>query len=103
MLVTVIGVRKVDFKAQDGNEIKGTKVFIEYPDSDDKNLQGKIADSVFITEKSGIAVPVFKFGEQYDFVYETSGIGAKAKAKLTKILTANGKAVNSASFSDILP
>lgn len=103
MLATVIGARRVDFTAPDGKQIKGTKVFIAYPDSDDKNLEGKIADSVFITDNSGITVPAFKFGEQYDFVYETSGIGAKAKARLTKILTANGKPVNSASFSDILP
>lgn len=103
MLATVIGARRVDFTAPDGEQIKGTKVFISYPAPDDKNLQGDIADSVFITDNSGIAVPVFKFGEKYDFVYETSGIGAKAKARLTKILTANGKAVSSASFSDILP
>ena len=51
MLVTVIGVRKVDFKAQDGNEIKGTKVFIEYPDAVATNHKGVIAVSIFIIVK----------------------------------------------------
>ena len=99
MICTVVGVRKVDFTDQATQKrIKGTKVFIEYEQPDDENLSGKVADSVFITEQSGIVVPMFKFGDQYDFVYETVGIGSKAKAKLSKITTKDGKEIKSSPF-----
>lgn len=98
MIVTVIGTRKLDFKSQDGKEIKGTKVFVEYDGTDD-NTEGKIADSVFISTSSDIIVPAFKFGEQYDFVYEAAGLGGRSR--LTKILTKDGKEVKSIPFADL--
>lgn len=98
MLVTVIGTRKLDFKSQDGKEIKGIKIFVEYDASGD-NTEGKIADSVFIPASSNVIVPAFKFGEQYDFVYEASGLGGRSR--LTKILTADGKEVKSNPFANL--
>lgn len=92
MLVTVLGVRKVDFTDQRTNQtIKGHKIFYKYAQPDDEYLQGEITADVFVTEASGVVVPVFKFGEQYDFVQEVIGIGNSAKVKLKEILTKDGK------------
>ena len=98
MLVTVIGTRKLDFTSQDGKSIKGIKVFVEY-DKSDEHTEGKIADSVFIPASSNVVVPAFKFGEQYDFVYEAAGLGGRSR--LTKILTADGKEVKSNPFANL--
>lgn len=92
MLVTVLGVRKVDFEdPQTKNKIKGHKIFYKYSQPDDENLQGEVTNSVFVSEASGVLVPVFKFGEQYDFVQEVVGLGSTAKVKLKEILTKDGK------------
>lgn len=45
MKVSLVGVQDMDFKARDGNDINGVKVFIAYPDS---NTYGNIAESKFI-------------------------------------------------------
>lgn len=103
MIVTVVGCRRLEFKDDKGNEIKGNKIFVEYADTEDENLEGKVADSIFVSDKSGVVVPTFKFGEGYDFVYESVGIGQKARAKLKTILTKDGKKPVSLNSSAVTP
>lgn len=44
--VNLLGVRDLDFKNNDGDTIKGLKIFFCYPDP---NVSGQIADSKFIS------------------------------------------------------
>ena len=60
MLAKVLGTRDLDFKATDGNEIKGEMV-----------------DKVFVKHDSPLASVSYKFGSEYDFVYEIHGFRSK--------------------------
>lgn len=91
MLVKVHGVRKLDFKTDDGKEIKGTNIFVTYPV---EHVEGETVDKVFILADKTDILPVFKFGEEYDFVQETVGFGKNAKTSIIEVRK-NGKIVNS--------
>ena len=43
-------------------------------------------DKVFIPTGVDVRIPEFQYGETYDFVYETVGIGVKAKSELREIV-----------------
>ena len=99
MLAKVLGVRPLDFKSNDGNEIKGTQIFVSYKDTNPKSkVQGEICDKIFVSDMSNVQVPLFDFGKEYDFVYETNGFGSHARATLKEILTKDGKKPN---FADL--
>lgn len=63
MKVSLVGVQDMDFKARDGNDINGVKVFIAYPDS---NTYGNIAESKFIQRNvyDSFKIPVEKLIEK---------------------------------------
>lgn len=63
MKVSLVGVQDMDFKARDGNDINGVKVFIAYPDS---NTYGNIAESKFIQRNvyASFKIPVEKLIEK---------------------------------------
>lgn len=63
MKVSLVGVQDMDFKARDGNDINGVKVFIAYPDS---NTYGNIAESKFIQRNvyESFKIPVEKLIEK---------------------------------------
>lgn len=63
MKVALVGVQDMDFKARDGNDINGVKVFIAYPDS---NTYGNIAESKFIQRNvyESFKIPVEKLIEK---------------------------------------
>lgn len=63
MNVSLVGVQDMDFKARDGNDINGVKVFIAYPDS---NTYGNIAESKFIQRNvyESFKIPVEKLIEK---------------------------------------
>ena len=44
-IYTCIGIRSVDFKAQDGNQISGLNIWLTY---EDEHIQGVGAEKVFI-------------------------------------------------------
>lgn len=45
----VVGIRKVDFTAQDGNRISGVSLFCSYPIT--KNGEGFAVDKIFLSDK----------------------------------------------------
>lgn len=73
MKVSLVGVQDMDFKARDGNDINGVKVFIAYPDS---NTYGSIAESKFIQRNvyESFKIPVEnlieKIGEIVDVEFD---------------------------------
>lgn len=74
MLAKVLGTRDLDFKTNDGNEIKGKQIFVSYHQDD---VNGEIVDKVFVNHDSPLSNVSFKFGSEYDFVYEIHGFRAK--------------------------
>lgn len=74
MLAKVLGTRDLDFKATDGNEIKGKQVFVSYHQD---SVNGDMVDKVFINHDSPLSNVSFKFGSEYDFVYEIHGFRSK--------------------------
>ena len=75
MIVTVVGIRHLDFITKEGTAIKGKKIqIVREPSIREKDtVDGKIVDTVFISDKTNIDLPVFKFGTKYDFIYDTDG------------------------------
>lgn len=69
---TVIGTRPLDFEDNKGNSIRGLQIFVT---RHDKSVNGLISDKIFIPSNSKINIPVFKFGTEYDFIYD--GFGRK--------------------------
>ena len=75
MIVTVVGIRHLDFVTKEGTAIKGKKIQIVREPSirEQKQVDGKIVDTIFINDNGNINLPVFKFGTKYDFIYDTDG------------------------------
>lgn len=74
MTAKVLGTRDLDFKANDGNEIRGRQVFVAYKQD---GVDGDMVDKVFIRHDSPLASVSFKYGCEYDFVYEVHGFRGK--------------------------
>lgn len=72
MNVKVLGTRKLDFKDNTGKQVKGTQIFVCYPYN---GVDGYFIDKVFVAAESQVKLPVFKYGEEYKFIY--SGIGRR--------------------------
>jgi len=72
MNVKVLGTRKLDFKTDKGEQVSGTQIFVCYPYN---GVEGYLTDKIFVPAKSDVVLPVFKFGEEYNFVY--SGFGRR--------------------------
>ncbi len=70
MVATVFGTRKLDFKTNDGNEINGTQIFVAYKQD---GVDGHMTNKVFVPNNSPVRLPVFKFGQEYDFRYDGFG------------------------------
>ncbi len=92
MLAKVLGKRPLDFKSDDGKQIKGTQIFVAYKDTNPKSeAEGEVVDKVFVSAESPVQIPLFDYGKEYDFIYETVGFGTKARSVLKDILTKDGK------------
>lgn len=103
MLAKVLGKRPLDFTSKEGNRIQGTQIFVSYKDTNPKSeTEGELVDKIFVSAESPVQIPLFKYGDEYDFVYETVGFGQKARSVLKEILTKDGKKPKMA-FSDALP
>lgn len=74
MTAKVLGTRDLDFKANDGNKIRGRQVFVAYKQD---GVDGDMVDKVFINHDSPLASVSFKYGCEYDFVYEVHGFRGK--------------------------
>lgn len=74
MKVKVLGTRELDFPTPNGQTIEGLNIYISYSYDD---VNGEMTDKVFISRKSDVKIPVFKFGQYYDFRYD--GIGKRQR------------------------
>lgn len=74
MLAKVIGTRDLDFKASDGKEIKGKQIFVSYHQD---GVSGEMVDKIFVNHESPLVDVSYKFGDEYDFVYEIHGFRSK--------------------------
>lgn len=74
MTAKVLGTRDLDFKANDGKAIRGRQVFVCYKSD---HVDGEFVDKVFIQHDSPLASVPFKYGQEYDFVYEVQGFRGK--------------------------
>lgn len=74
MIAKVIGTRDLDFNTADGKEIKGRQIFVTYHQD---GVNGELVDKVFVSHESPLSDVSFKFGSEYDFVYEIHGFRNK--------------------------
>ena len=72
MNVKVLGTRKLDFKTDKGDQVAGTQIFMCYPLN---GVDGYFVDKVFVPANSSVTLPTFKYGEEYQFIYQ--GIGRR--------------------------
>lgn len=103
MIARVLGTREIDFKAKDGKQVSGTQIFVAYKDTNSRSTaQGEVTEKIFISHDSDVRVPVFEFGKEYDFQYESTGFGSHARPFLSCILTKDGKEPKYAADTDPL-
>lgn len=79
MNVKVLGTRVLNFKTDKGETVNGTQIFVCYQY---QGVEGYLTDKIFVPANSPVKLPVFKYGEEYKFVY--SGIGRRQT--LTEII-----------------
>lgn len=69
MFVKLLGINTVDFVATNGEQIKGTNLFVSYPD---ENVTGERTDKFFVRPE--IAIPgKIKIGEQISLSFNHRG------------------------------
>lgn len=87
MLARVLGTRDLDFKSREGELIQGKQIFVAYKDTSDNNtVHGEMVEKIFVSHDSGVLIPDFKFGNEYDFQYVSSGFGSRARSVLSAIV-----------------
>lgn len=87
MVVTLRGVKKTEFKNDNGDKVSGTRLFYEYEES---GTQGICCDSKYFDDNdTKITLPDLQLNHKYDFVYDVSTINGKVKASLSAIKKLN--------------
>lgn len=79
MIVTVVGKRELDFKGSNGDQIKGTKLYVLYSSED---VLGQMADSVFVNEDVECKIDVVP-GNDYNLVYQK--VSLRGRERLVRI------------------
>ena len=54
MQATLLGIRALDFKSKDGDQIKGTQLFVSFPEAE---TDGLMAEKLFIRADSKTQLP----------------------------------------------
>lgn len=68
MEMRILGARNLDFKSNDGSEVKGIQLFVAFKTD---NVTGEIADKLFV--RNGITLPQFKIGDTLDIAFNNKG------------------------------
>lgn len=77
MLMSVIGVRKLNFTTQDGKNIKGRSVFVGY---EADGVDGLMTEKIFLSDVHFGDVDIIT-GTDYDFAFDHRGrVGSVTKA-----------------------
>ena len=70
MRVCVRGIRELDFKTENGDEVKGTQVFYSHPE---EGVIGEKTDKLFIRKGSLQLPPELAPGKYLDIFCDTKG------------------------------
>lgn len=68
MKMRLLGARELDFKANDGSQVKGMQLFVAYTA---ENVVGEMSDKLFI--RAGTDLPQFKVGEVIEVAFNNRG------------------------------
>ena len=74
MVAKVVGFERVDFEGQNGQSIKGTRVYITYKND---GINGQGADMKFFSDDAKVKLPELVIGAEYDFNYQLKGFSGK--------------------------
>ena len=74
MVGQVVGYERVDFSDNNGNSVKGTRLYITY---ENPGINGKGADMKFFSDDAKVKLPEIRLGGFYDFCYEMKGFSGK--------------------------
>ena len=69
MKVTLVGFKSLDFTSNEGNQVKGVKLFYAYPDAD---VSGNATDDVFLAQNvfDSFGVSVEQLNDSVDCIIE---------------------------------
>lgn len=68
MLMRVLGIAPVDFKSQDGAQIKGFSVYTAF---EDERVTGERTEKLFV--RQGIELPKMSIGDTVDVLFNMRG------------------------------
>lgn len=80
MKITLRGLRKLDFKTEDGSIVKGTQLFMSY---EEDGILGEKTDKLFV--RDGFELPTLTPGGQLDIAFTNKG-----KPESIKVIPASG-------------
>lgn len=84
MVGTLIGFKCVNFEDDKGNKISGTRIYVEYEDS---QILGMGCDSKYFPSDTSVKLPVkFELNHKYEFVFEQHGFSGKPVLVAVKAL-----------------
>lgn len=74
MKAKIVGKKAVAYQSKKtGKDVKGISLYLlREPTSRETDVQGLVADSVFISEGT-VSIPTIDFGKQYELNYEFDG------------------------------
>ena len=71
MQATLLGIKELDFKPKDGDQIKGTQLFVSFPE---KEMKGVMTDKYFFRSDSETQLPKdLKVGDILDVTFNRNG------------------------------
>lgn len=74
MVAKVVGYERVDFSDNNGNSIKGTRLYITYQN---EGINGQGSDMKFFSDDAKVKLPEIVIGREYDFNYQMKGFTGK--------------------------
>lgn len=74
MVAKVVGFERVDFEGNNGQSVKGTRVYVTYKND---TISGLGADMKFFSDDAKVKLPELVIGAEYDFNYQLKGFTGK--------------------------
>jgi hypothetical protein len=68
MKMRLLGARDLDFKANDGSQVRGMQLFVAYATD---GVVGEMTDKLFV--RDGVDLPQFKVGDSIDVAFNNRG------------------------------
>lgn len=77
ILYILLGYRKLDFTTDDGNAVKGTQLFVRFPED---GVTGEMCDKLFV--RDGVELPALTPGMTLDISFNRKGKVAAVKVAI---------------------